>query len=332
MGKHYSKVKKGMVFWFDQKSYGGGVDFREYVGSNGKTYKSHIQMNYRPYLVVSNDSGNSSSPTCNIVPITTSDDKTEIPVHVRFIFEGEPQYILCEQVRTVDTMALGKYHCTLSDEIMKKVEQAMAIQFAIRPEISLTDFDLSNTVKTLETMVEKILQNKMKQMEERSVKIPISDIEDAAIRLGEMVEDLIIDSKPKESVSGNNQLPPEWVKEEIKQTGLKPVERSKKESSAVPPVQSNKTLKSYKGLSQVEKFNQRYNIDKNSNSEKKVEEKPIDKKRKRNSWTDEKRRAYLKDFETMTPQEMMKKYGFSSIQSVFQTKYACKNALAKSSV
>lgn len=24
MGKHYSKVKKGMVFWFDQKSYGGG--------------------------------------------------------------------------------------------------------------------------------------------------------------------------------------------------------------------------------------------------------------------------------------------------------------------
>ena len=85
-----------------------------------------------------------------------------------------------------------------------------------------------------------------------------------------MVEDLIIDSKPKESVSGNNQLPPEWVKEEIKQTGLKPVERSKKESSAVPPVQSNKTPKSYKGLSQVEKFNQRYNIDKNSNSEKKV--------------------------------------------------------------
>ena len=46
-------------------------------------------------------------------------------------------------------------------------------------------------------------------MEERSVKIPISDIEDAAIRLGEMVEDLIIDSKPKESVSGNNHLPPE---------------------------------------------------------------------------------------------------------------------------
>lgn len=27
MGKHYSKVKKGMVFWFDQKSYGGGGRF-----------------------------------------------------------------------------------------------------------------------------------------------------------------------------------------------------------------------------------------------------------------------------------------------------------------
>lgn len=328
MGKQYSKVKKGMVFWFDQKSYGGG---REFIGNNGKTYKSHVQMNYRPYLVVSNDFGNASSPTCNIVPITTSDDKTEIPVHVRFIFEGEPQWILCEQVRTVDTIALGKYHCTLSDEIMKKVEQAMVIQFAIRSEISLTDFDLSNTVKTLETMVEKILQSKMKQMEERTTKIPISDIEDAAIRLGEMVEDLIIDSKSKESVSDSNQIPPKTgLLEEIEKTELKEVNRPKETSPVIPPVQSRNNPKSYKGLSQVEKFNKRYNVDNNSNSEKKMEEKPIEKKRKRNTWTDEKRRAYLKDFETMTPQEIMKKYGFSSIQSVFQTKYACKNALSKS--
>lgn len=29
MARQYSKVKKGMVFWFDPKSYGGGGRFPE---------------------------------------------------------------------------------------------------------------------------------------------------------------------------------------------------------------------------------------------------------------------------------------------------------------
>lgn len=323
MARQYSKVKKGMVFWFDPKSYGGGVDFRNYTGNNGREYKSHIQAGYRPYLVVSNDTGNSTSPTCNIVPITTSSEKAEIPVHVPFIFEGEPQIILCEQPRTVDIMALGKFHCIVSDEIMVKVEQALSIQFGIRPEIGLTDFTLDNTVKMLESMVEKILQSKMKRLEETAAKIPISNIEDAALRLGEMVEDLVI-SDPHYLTKSDSQLQP--VSQPTKEDPapkLEEVERKGKTSQIKPGKEQ-----SYRGMRQIEKFNQRYNKgNEGDETPKETKEKPVEQKRKRNSWTTESRKAYLKDCDTLTPQEVMKKYGFTSIQSVFQTKYACKNAL-----
>lgn len=42
MGKQYSKVKKGMVFWFDQKSYGGG-----YISENS------LEVMERPIKVMS---------------------------------------------------------------------------------------------------------------------------------------------------------------------------------------------------------------------------------------------------------------------------------------
>ena len=311
MGKQYIRVKRGMVFWLDQKIYEG--DERYYTGHNGKEYRSHIQMGRRPYLVVSNDQVNSYSPTCNIVPITTADAKADIPVHVKFIFERETQYILCEQPRTVDIMALGKYHCTLSDEIMEEVDQALAIQFDIRPEIRLAELTLSNTVKTLESLVDKILQSKMKQMERN---VSVSEVEDAAIRFSEMVEDLIIDPRLTPVTTTNEK--------NLENALLTPV---KKQEDALTNCHANDNP--YKGLS-VEKFNQKYKNYSNAKSDTSKQEHTSSstvQKKKRNSWTIDKRKAYLHDCDVMAPQEIMKKYGFSSIQSVFQTKYACKNAL-----
>lgn len=123
----------------------------------------------------------------------------------------------------------------------------------------------------------------------------MSNIEDAALQLGEMIEDLVGVSKPE-----------------------KPAE--------VPKPQPTHG-------SQIEKFNQRLiksqqikHQEQPKTQPKTVAEKPTQ-KRKRNSWTEESRKAYLEDCNKMTPQEIMVKYGFKSVQSVFQTKYACKNAL-----
>lgn len=301
MAKNYSRVQRGMVFWFNpDRVYGEQMEFE---GFKGRHYKTSIQHGNRPWLVVSNNEGNNSARTCNVVPITTEQAKTEIPVHVRFEFDGIPQLILVEQPRTVDIVALGEYMCTVSDEVMERVEKAQAIQFAIRPSATYLDMTLDKVVDHLKNMVSYILQEKQVLIERqeqaivnRGGAVPMSNIEDAALQLGEMIEDLVGVSKPE-----------------------KPVE--------VPKPQPAHG-------SQIEKFNQRLAKSQQIKQQEQPKTQPTavveentTQKRKRNSWTEESRRAYLADCDKMTPQEIMVKYNFKSVQSVFQTKYACKNAL-----
>lgn len=301
MSKNYSRVQRGMVFWFSpDKVYKEQMEFE---GFKGKRYKTSIQHGNRPWLVVSNNKGNNSARTCNVVPITTEQSKTEIPVHVRFEFEGVPQLILVEQPRTVDIAALGEYMCTVSDEVMEQVEKAQAIQFAIRPSVTYLDMTLDKVVDYLKNMVSYILQEKqvlIERQEKLTINgggaVPMSSIEDAALQLGEVIEDLVGVSKPE-----------------------KPAEVSKPQ-----PAHG----------SQIEKFNQRLAKSQQIKQQEQPKTQPTavveentTQKRKRNSWTEESRRAYLADCDKMTPQEIMVKYNFKSVQSVFQTKYACKNAL-----
>lgn len=301
MLRNYSRVQRGMVFWFNpDKVYKEQMEFE---GFKGKRYKTSIQHGNRPWLVVSNNEGNNSARTCNVVPITTEQGKTEIPVHVRFEFEGIPQLILVEQPRTVDIAALGEYMCTVSDEVLEQVEKAQAIQFAIRPSVTYLDITLDKVTTHLKNLVAYILQEKQVLIERQESLItngggavPMSNIEDAALQLGEMIEDLVGVSKPE-----------------------KPAE--------VPKPQPAHG-------SQIEKFNQRLAKSQQIKQQEQPKTQPTavgeeitTQKRKRNSWTEESRRAYLADCDKMTPQEVMTKYGFKSVQSVFQTKYACKNAL-----
>lgn len=301
MLRNYSRVQRGMVFWFNpDKVYKEQMEFE---GFKGKRYKTSIQHGNRPWLVVSNNEGNNSARTCNVVPITTEQGKTEIPVHVRFEFEGIPQLILVEQPRTVDIAALGEYMCTVSDEVLEQVEKAQAIQFAIRPSVTYLDITLDKVTTHLKNLVAYILQEKQVLIERQEELItngggavPMSNIEDAALQLGEMIEDLVGVSKPE-----------------------KPAEVSKPQ-----PAHG----------SQIEKFNQRLAKSQQIKQQEQPKTQPTavgeeitTQKRKRNFWTEESRRAYLADCDKMTPQEVMTKYGFKSVQSVFQTKYACKNAL-----
>lgn len=304
---NYSRVKRGMVFWFNpDEVYGDSIEFEGY---NHKTYKSSVQHGKRPWLVVSNDDGNQSSYTCNIVPLT-AEDKTDIPVHIHFEYEGKHNTILCEQPRTVDKVALGGYICTLSDELMYKVEKAMQIQLSMRPLCTYADFTLDNVVDHLRAIIDHIIQEKSKMLEQQSQTqnrggvVPMSKIEDAAIELGSMIEDLM---------GVTPSVDPKMVAEE------KPKQEEKPKILAAKQPATPST-----GNSQVDKFNQRMEKTHQLQSDKNIK---TEKKSKRNSWTTESRQKYLDDCESMTPQELMKKYNFSTIQSVFQTKYACKNAL-----
>lgn len=340
MGKTYSRVQRGQVYWFNPtKVYGGNLNF---TGFNGKEYKSSVQMGNRPWLVISNNEGNASSPTCNIVPITT-EEKADIPVHVHFNYEGKRQTLLVEQPKTVDCLALKDYICTLSDDLMEKVEKAIAIQYSVRSTVTYADFNLDNTIQYLETLVSNIIS---KKMEAQRNQVSPSQIEDAAIQLGQMIEDLVgEDVKP-----AVNQQPEQKVDSTpVAKKATKPISKPQLPHSCNPdkPNRPVKPVKpNYSGMSAIEKFNARYNmshpqgtIDKDyggTQSERAKQTLSCEKDKKssgkRNTWTVERRKQYLEDCDKMSPAEVQQKYGFTNIQSVFQTKYVCKNALIKAGI
>ena len=349
MGKTYSRVQRGQVYWFNpMKAYGETLD--KYTAFNGREYPTHVQNFNRPWLVTSNDEGNGSSPTCNIVPITL-EDKTRIPVHVNFTYEGKTQTILVEQPRTVDCLALQEYMYTLSDEVMEKVERAIAIQHDIRPQVTYMDLTLDNTLQHLEKVIGQIISSKVDaikaqlQQEYTPKKIPVSQVEDTALNLGQMIEDLVSEQlkpeiKPVETVEEKVTE----VTEEVKETPIsvpamksKPARKKPGRPKKAPSIQNTQGAQAkYSGMNTIEKFNAKYrNPELNSHPQKSAEKPHTTRKQSktgRNSWTTESRLEFIHDCEKMSPQEVMKKWKLGSISSVFQTKYNCKNKLIMSGV
>ena len=120
MNNIYRKVSRGQV-WFinDDKILNG----------------TSIQGGKRPYLFVSNNMCNQSSPTYTVVPLTTQ-VKTNLPTHVEFDIGGKHNTVLCEQIRTIPhelvTLNGSYYMLTLSDDIMREVDEALSVQLGLQ--------------------------------------------------------------------------------------------------------------------------------------------------------------------------------------------------------
>lgn len=137
--KTIRKCSRGQV-WFLVDPYLP----REYDGS--------VVGKNRPWLIVSNDSCNQTSPVLTAVPLTTQ-PKSELPVHVTFNDGKQPQTILCEQIRTISEQLLynnGSYYkYTLSPDIMQEVDNALAIQL----NITLSFPNAERFWKSLESLI-----------------------------------------------------------------------------------------------------------------------------------------------------------------------------------
>lgn len=105
-------VKRGDVFY---------ANLSPVVGSE--------QGGMRPVLVIQNDKGNKYSNTIIIAPISKKMSKPPIPTHVIFSDEALDyvSMILCEQLRTIDKQRLGQWICTLAEDTMLKVDQAIKV-------------------------------------------------------------------------------------------------------------------------------------------------------------------------------------------------------------
>ncbi len=105
-------VKRGDVFY---------ANLSPVVGSE--------QGGVRPVLVIQNDKGNKYSNTIIVAPISKKMSKPPIPTHVIFSDDALDyvSMILCEQLRTIDKQRLGQWICTLGEDTMVKVDQAIKV-------------------------------------------------------------------------------------------------------------------------------------------------------------------------------------------------------------
>lgn len=125
-----TRIKRGMVFWYnpfpqeEEKAYHS-------LESGGRKYRSYVQAGHRPWVVVSCDESNAALPVCSIVPLTTA-DRYETPIHASFEYKNKKEIVLTEQIITVDSYLLREYEGFVSQEVMDKIDEALAIQLGLR--------------------------------------------------------------------------------------------------------------------------------------------------------------------------------------------------------
>ena len=112
-------IKRGDIFY---------ADLNPVVGSE--------QGGRRSVLIISNDIGNTHSPTVIIVPITSRvHTKAKQPTHTEVnSFEGldKNSLILAEQIRTIDKQRLREYLGTLDRRFIDSADKALAISIGLR--------------------------------------------------------------------------------------------------------------------------------------------------------------------------------------------------------
>ncbi|MEG2421706.1 MAG: type II toxin-antitoxin system PemK/MazF family toxin [Oscillospiraceae bacterium] len=116
-----SSVKRGDIFY---------ADLSPVVGSE--------QGGVRPVLIVQNDTGNRHSPTVIAAAITSQTGKARLPTHIELLANqyGLPKesVVLLEQIRTLDKKRLREKMGRLDEDLMGKVDAAIAVSFGLHGE------------------------------------------------------------------------------------------------------------------------------------------------------------------------------------------------------
>ena len=117
-----TSVKRGDIYY---------ADLSPVVGSE--------QGGVRPVLIIQNDTGNRYSPTVIAAAITSQTGKARLPTHIDLPVEescglSRDSVVLLEQVRTLDKKRLREHMGRVDDQVMRKVDNAIAVSFGLHPE------------------------------------------------------------------------------------------------------------------------------------------------------------------------------------------------------
>lgn len=112
------EIKQGAIYWLSMTR----------CGYNDKM---------RPYMVVSNDRHNSGASDMNIVPLTTSDKRMDLPCNVPvgcLVRSDKPCVARCSEITTVrrDRLTSDNWCGQAGEDIIRRVAEAIAAQVAMQ--------------------------------------------------------------------------------------------------------------------------------------------------------------------------------------------------------
>ena len=114
-----TSVKRGDIY---------DADLSPVVGSE--------QGGVRPVLIIQNDTGNRYSPTVIAAAITSQTGKAKLPTHIDLPVDhscglSRDSVVLLEQVRTLDKKRLREKMGHVEENVMEKVDLAIAVSFGL---------------------------------------------------------------------------------------------------------------------------------------------------------------------------------------------------------
>lgn len=92
------------------------------------------QGEFRPVLIVQNNTGNKYSPTVIVTPITSNLRKNPLPTHVVLSINcglEKNSLVLAEQIRAIDRSRLGDYIGYAGKSAMSQVDRALLVSIGL---------------------------------------------------------------------------------------------------------------------------------------------------------------------------------------------------------
>ena len=255
------RVKRGMVFWYNIDSDVNKNDSPT-IEVDGKKYIDSLEYGNRPWLVVSSDEVNKKNRICTVVPLSSSqsnyNDTSHNKVHIYFC--GRDTTILCEQMRTVNSIELREYASTLTDEVMDLVDKGIMYAMGIKSEITLDSINMSDAMNKIDSVISGVIQSRLSSELENLNKGRQEAIDDMILKISDGFESLyqsaidgVRDDMRKRDLSKRTS---DSVELEVSQEPVTQEELTKSQEDLIKSISTDKPFTSYS--TRVAKFYERY--------------------------------------------------------------------------